>query len=206
MPSADISHAEESTFLFYLRLDVIFFPLCAQSNLKKEVNFTPSQSNQTRLQDLTAKAAKAKSVVVTEYSGTTVKEQVLLRAAIKKAGGEMVVAKNTLLDLAIGKGKLRDALHGMNAAVFSYEDPVMPVKALFEFHKKSEKLKIKQGYMDDKVLSAEEVVALSKLPSKTELIAKLLMILKSPGTGLVNVLNAGPRNLVYALNAIKDKK
>jgi large subunit ribosomal protein L10 len=170
------------------------------------VNTTPSQYNKTRLEDLTVKAGKAKSVVVAEYSGTTVKEQVQLRAAIKKAGGELVVAKNTLLDIAVGKGKLSDALHGMNAMVFSYEDAVAPVKALFEFHKKSEKLTIKQGYMDDKVLSKEEVVALSKLPSKNELIAKLLMILKSPGTGLVNVLNAGPRNLVYALNAVKEKK
>jgi len=170
------------------------------------VKSTPSQFNQTRLKDLAEKAAKAKSVVVAEYSGTTVKEQVQLRSAIKKAGGELVVAKNTLLDLAVGKGKLRDALHGMNAMVFSYEDPEMPVKALFEFQKKNDKLTIKQGYMDEKVLSSEEVIALSKLPSKNELIAKLMMILKSPGTGLVNVLNAGPRNLVYALNAVKEKK
>ncbi len=169
------------------------------------MNFTPSQYNQNRLKDLQEKVSKAKSVVVTEYSGTTVKEQVQLRAAIKKAGGELVVAKNTLFDIAVGKGKLSDALHGMNAVVLSYEDPVAPVKALFEFHKKSEKLTIKQGYMDEKVLSNEEVVALSKLPSKDELIAKLMMILKSPGTGLVNVLNAGPRNLVYALNAVANK-
>ncbi len=175
-------------------------------NNKKEVNFTPSQYNQKRLGELQEKFSKAKSVVVADYSGTSVKQQVTLRAAIKKAGGEMIVAKNTLLDITVGKGKLADSFHGMNAAVFSYEDPVAPVKALFEFHKKNEKLTIKQGYMDDRVLSAEEVVALSKLPSKNELIAKLLMILKSPGTGLVNVLNAGPRNLVYALNAVANKK
>lgn len=134
------------------------------------------------------------------------KEQVQLRSAIKKAGGELVVAKNTLIDLAIGKGKLSEALRGMNAVLFSYEDPVTPLKALFEFQKKNEKLTIKQGYMDERVLSDQEVLALSKLPSKNELIAKLMMILKSPGTGLVNVLNAGPRNLVYALNAVKAKK
>jgi large subunit ribosomal protein L10 len=155
---------------------------------------------------LSEKAAKAKSVVVADYTGTTVKDQVVLRAAIKKAGGELVVAKNTLIDLAVGKGKLAESLHGMNAAIFAYEDPVSPVKALFEFQKKTEKLNIKQGYMDDRVLSADEVQALSKLPSKQELLAKLLMILNSPATGLVNVLNAGPRNLVYALNAVAEKK
>lgn len=118
----------------------------------------------------------------------------------------MVVAKNTLIDLAVGKGKLSDSLHGMNAVFFSYDDPIAPVKALFEFQKKNEKLVIKQGFMDDKVLTQEEVVSLSKLPSKTELIAKLLMVLNAPGTGLVNVLNAGPRNLVYALNAVASKE
>jgi large subunit ribosomal protein L10 len=134
-----------------------------------------------------------------------VSEQVKLRASVKEAGGEIVVAKNTLIDLAVGKGKLAESLHGMNAAIVSYEDPVAPLKAVFEFHKKNDKLVIKQGYMDEKVLSTQEVEALSKLPSKTELIAKLLMVLKSPGQGLVNVLNAGPRNLVYALNAVANK-
>ena len=118
----------------------------------------------------------------------------------------MTVAKNTLIDLAVGKGKLSDSLHGMNAAFFSYTDPVAPVKVLFEFQKKNDKLVIKQGYMDDKVLTEAEVVSLSKLPSKAELIAKLLMVLNAPGTGLVNVLNAGPRNLVYALNAVAKKE
>jgi len=170
------------------------------------VNSTPSQFNQKRLKELSEKVAKAQSVVVADYTGTTVKQQVQLRSAIKKAGGEMIVAKNTLFDLAIGKGKLSAALHGMNAIVLGYTDPIAPLKALFEFHKKNEKLDIKQGYMDEKVLSVEEVAALSQLPSKNELIAKLLMILKSPGNGFANVLNAGPRNLVYALNAIKEKK
>jgi len=172
----------------------------------KEVNTTPSQKNQSQLDMLTQKVAQAKSIVVADYSGTSVKDQVTLRSAIKKAGGEVIVAKNTLIDLAIGKGKLIDSLQGMNAAVFSYADPVAPVKALFEFQKKNEKLTIKQGFMDDRVLSQDEVVSLSKLPSKNELIAKLLMILNSPATSLVNVLQAGPRNLVYALNAVAEKK
>jgi len=169
------------------------------------VNSTPSQKNQKTLEDLQKKVAKAKSIVIAEYVRTTVKDQVTLRAAIREAGGEVIVSKNTLLDIAIGKGKVSDSLNGMNAAVFAYEDPVAPIKALFAFHKKSEKLIIKQGYMDDMVLSQDEVKALSALPSKNELIAKLLMILNAPGTGLVRVLQAGPRNLVYALNAVANK-
>jgi large subunit ribosomal protein L10 len=165
----------------------------------------PSQQNQSKLEIVSEKNAKAKSVVIVQYAGTSVAEQVELRSAVKKAGGEVLVTKNTLIDLAVGKGKLTDSLHGMNAVVFSYEDPVMPLKALFEFNKKNEKLVIKQGFMDDKVMSPEEVEQLSKLPSKTELLAKLLMILKSPGTNLVRTLNAVPQKLVYAVDAIAKK-
>lgn len=167
---------------------------------------TPNAKNQAVVASLSEKATKAQSIVITDFSGTSVNQQVELRAKIKEVGGEMVVAKNTLIDLAVGKGKLSSSLQGMNAAIFSYADPVAPVKVLFEFQKKNEKLTIKQGYMDDRVLSEDEVVALSKLPSKQELMAKLLLVLNSPATGLVNVLQAGPRNLVYALNAIAKKQ
>lgn len=174
-------------------------------SIGKGVDFTPNLKNQATLKTLQEKVSKAKSIVIADFSGTTVNQQVKLRADVKKAGGEIIVAKNTLIDIAVGKGKLTESLQGMNAAIFGYEDPVSPVKALFEFHKKTEKLTIKQGFMDDRVLSTEDVVQLSKLPSKQELLAKLLMILKSPGTGLVNVLNANQRNLVYALDAISKK-
>jgi len=170
------------------------------------VSVTPNAKNQATIAQLNDKVAQAKSIVITDFSGTSVNQQVDLRAKLKAAGGELIVAKNTLIDLAVGKGKLTASLHGMNAAVFSYADPVAPVKVLFEFHKKNEKLTIKQGYMDDRVLSENEVEALSKLPSKTELLAQLLWVLNSPATGLVNVLNAGPRNLVYALSAISKKE
>lgn len=177
-----------------------------EERLGNGVRITPNAKNQTSVASLTEKATKAQSIVITDFSGTSVNQQVELRSKIREAGGEMVVAKNTLIDLAVGKGKLSDSLHGMNAAIFSYADPVGPVKVLFEFQKKNEKLTIKKGYMDDRVLSEDEVVALSKLPSKNELIAKLLMVLNSPATGMVNVLNAGTRNLVYALNAIAKKE
>jgi len=170
------------------------------------VRSTPNTKNQTQFASLSEKAKKAQSIVITDFSGTSVNQQVELRAKIREAGGEMIVAKNTLIDLAVGKGKLSESLHGMNAAIFSYTDPVAPVKVLFEFQKKNEKLTIKKGFMDDRVLSEDEVVSLSKLPSKSELIGRLLMVLNSPATGLVNVLNAGTRNLVYALNAIAEKK
>lgn len=166
----------------------------------------PSKRNLDQVKILQDKFAQAKSAVVVDYQGTSVKDQVDLRGALSQAGGEMYVTKNTLIDLAAGKGKLTDSLQGMNAVVFSYQDAIAALKELFKFHKDTEKLTIKQGIMEDKVLSAEEVEALSKLPSKQELMATLIMRLKGPSFGLVNVLKAGSRDLVYALRAIRDKK
>ncbi|MCB9801393.1 MAG: 50S ribosomal protein L10 [Pseudomonadales bacterium] len=165
----------------------------------------PSQKNLQQVEMLKAKLDKAQSVAIVDYSGTSVNDQVKLRTSISEAGGEMLVAKNRLINVAVGEGKLSESLDGMNAIVFSYEDAVSALKKLFDFHKEEEKLTIKQGIMDDKVLSPAEVEALSKLPGREELISMLLNRLQSPATGLVNVLKAGQRDLVYALKAIAEK-
>lgn len=165
----------------------------------------PSQKNINQVEAIKTKLGNAKSVVVFDYSGTSASEQVELRSRVKEAGGEVIVTKNRLVDVAVGRGKLADSLDGMNAFLFSYEDAVGAVKKLFDFHKDTDKLTIKQGVMDDKILSASEVEALSKLPSRDELLTKMVMVLKSPGTGLVNVLKAGQRDLVGVLRAISQK-
>ncbi|MFZ5376601.1 MAG: 50S ribosomal protein L10 [Patescibacteria group bacterium] len=165
----------------------------------------PSQQNQAQVKVLQDKVAAAKSAVIVDYSGTTVADQVELRNMLREAGGEMYVAKNTLVNVAFGKKELAESLEGMNAVIFSNEDAVSALKKLFEFHKDKEKLVIKQGVMEDKVLSPGEVEALSKLPSKNELVVMLIQRIQGPAYGLVNVLKASQRDLVYALKAIVDK-
>lgn len=166
----------------------------------------PNKQNQSQVELLKQKVAQSQSVTIVDYSGTTVNDQVKLRGQLREAGAEMLVAKNTLIDIAVGKGKLSESLSGMNAIVFSYQDAVSGIKKLFDFRKETEKLEIKQGILDDKVLSVAEVEQLSKLPTKNELIATLISRIQGPSYGLVNVLQAGPRNLVYALKAIADKQ
>ena len=166
----------------------------------------PNQKNIQQVEIIKEKLSRTKSVAVVDFSGTTVNDQVKLRQDLAEAGGEMFVTKNTLIDIAVGKGKLTESLEGMNALVFSYEDAVAALKKLFDFHKDSDKLTIKQGLMDDKVLSPAERETLSKLPGKTELIGMLMNRLQGPAYGLVNVLTASQRNLVYALKAIADGK
>jgi large subunit ribosomal protein L10 len=165
----------------------------------------PSKQNLEQIAVLQEKVKRAKTLTVIDYSGTSANDQVALRRSIKVAGGELLVTKNTLLDIAVGKGKLSDALEGMNAFVFAYEDEVAPIKALFAFQKETEKLTIKKGVMADVVLSAEDLERLSKLPSKSQLVATLISRIQGPAYGLVNVLKAGQRDLVNVLHAIATK-
>lgn len=165
----------------------------------------PSQKNQAQLEVVKTKLSQSKSAVIVDYSGTSVSDQTNLRAALKEAGGEMLVTKNTLIDLAIGRGKLSESLAGMNALILSYDDEVAAIKAVFKFHQDHDKLKMKQGYLDQKILSAEQVEALSQMPGKEEQMAILISRLQGPSRGLVNVLQAGTRDLLYALKAIASK-
>jgi large subunit ribosomal protein L10 len=170
----------------------------------------PSQQNKNQVELIKDKLSKAKSVVIVDYSGTNANDQIKLRAMIKSAQGEMFVTKNSLINLAVAEKELEQSLVGMNALIISYEDAVAALKKLFEFKDEAEKLEIKQGLMmaDGKIqiLSPDEVEQLSKLPGKDELMVMMIQRLQGPAYGLVNVLNAGPRNLVYALQAIADKK
>jgi large subunit ribosomal protein L10 len=168
----------------------------------------PNKHNQSEVAELQESLKKAKTVAIVDFAGTTVNDQVKLRSALRKAGGGLRVTKNTLMNIVFNKPELKESLHGMSGAVFSFEDEVGAIKALFQFKKESEKLTIKQGYMvtEDKVLSLEELETLSKLPGKQELISMLISRLNGPAYGLVNVFKAGQRNLVYALKAIADKK
>ena len=167
----------------------------------------PNQKNQTNLNILKDKLAQAKSSAVIDYQGVSVNEINSLRRQLKAAGGEIFVTKNTLINLAYDKNEdINAGLTGMNAVILSFDDEVGAIKVIFDFQKETEKLTIKNGTLNGEVISADQVVALSKLPGKTELIAQLLYVLNAPGTGLANVLKAGTRDLVYALQAIADKK
>ena len=165
----------------------------------------PSKKNLEQVTLIKEKLAQAKSVAVVDYQGTTAKEQVQLRATLKKAGGELFVTKNTLIKIAVANKDLDDALEGMNALVFSFNDEVGAIKEIFKFFKDSEKIEIKKGLMDGKVLSFDELEALSEQPSKDQLIATLIARLKGPSAGLVNVLRANLRDLMNVLKAISEK-
>src|SRR3990172_2496314 len=108
--------------------------------------------------------AKSKSVAIVDYRGLKVSQATALRQAIKKAGGQYIVAKNTLFKIASGLKDLK--LDGISGFVFSTTDEISAIKAVADFAKKNQLPTFKMGLLGDRVLSAIEVQELSAIPDK----------------------------------------
>ena len=156
-----------------------------------------------------AKLDKAQVAIVTEYKGLSVEEITNLRRALQKDGGDYMVTKNTLAKIAV-KGTdfevLTETFKGPIALAFGFEDQVSPAKAVAKFIKDTKKGVILGAALDGKLLSADETEALAKLPSKEELIAKILGSINSPASGIANSVNAVMAQLTRAMAAVRDQK
>ena len=153
--------------------------------------------------------SRSKLLVLTDYLGFSVKEMTQLRRQLRAENSEVKVIKNTLVERAVkesGLGELEGHLKGPTAVILGYQDTVGPLKVLVKFLKDAEKGTIRIGVLDKKVFSQGDLTAISKLPSREVLLAKVVGSLQSPIVGLVNVLQGPIRKLVYALDAIKAKK
>lgn len=170
---------------------------------------TRSQKELT-LSQLTDHVAKSKSVVFADFRGLTVKDATEFRRSCKKENVGVLVAKKTLMRLAFHKAGLEEVdpvkLQGSLVMVMGFDDEVAPAKLAAEFAKTHEAMKIVAGVMERKMIDASAVIALSKLPSKQQLIASVVGSIKAPLSGLVNVLAGNLRGLVNVLNAVKDQK
>lgn len=170
----------------------------------------PNQKNIHQLAEITKNLADSKAVIITEYAGLSVSEQTQLRAEASKTGGAFLVTKNNLMRLALNdKSKdlaqgLDSFLQGPTAILFS-PDAVSAAKIVAKFAEDHDKLKIKSGIMDDKIITISEITALSKLPSREQLLASLLAQLQAPAQALVRQLSAPIQNFVYGLEAIRAK-
>lgn len=153
--------------------------------------------------------SSSKGAVLVDYCGLTVAEDTELRSKMREAGVKYMVAKNTFIRIAAKEADIEglDAYLEHNTAVaFSAEDPVAPAKILNDFSKDHKALEIKAGILDGKVIALDEVKALAELPSREELLAKLVGSMQAPISGLVNVLQGTIRNFVYTLEAVRQKK
>lgn len=172
-----------------------------------------SQSTLSLKQQVVAEIKDAiensKSISIVEYRGLNVTQVSELRKKYREAGVNYKVYKNTMVNLALkelGYEGYEQYLTGPNGFVFSNEDMVQGPKISVDFAKENEKFVIKAGIIDGEVIDAEGVKALAKLPTREVLIAQVLGGLNAPISGFANVLQGTIRSVVYALNAVKEKK
>lgn len=159
--------------------------------------------------EMREKFSKSKVLIIVDFKGLDVAALSVLRKKLRDVGVECKVAKNTLLARAVEQtpvSPIRDEFKGPSAVVLSYEDVVAPAKVLIEFAKDNQKLEIKKGVMGGKLLSLDDIKALSDLPSREVLIARLLSVMIGVPTSFVRVLNGVPQSLLNVLQAIKEQK
>ncbi len=140
---------------------------------------------------LAGKLQSAKAGVLVKYEGITVAEDTALRSALRKAGVEYTVMKNTLTGRACdiaGYGDMKQYLSGMTAIAVSQDDPIAPAKIMKEFADKINSFEIKAGFVDGGVIDCAGVEALAATPSKEVLIAKMMGSLMSSLYGFARVL------------------
>jgi len=157
---------------------------------------------------LAERLKNSKAIVFSDYKGLMVKDMMALRKELNKEGADLKVAKKTLINLAFKKAGIEfdtRKMEGQLAVATSENDEVVAAKIIAAVSKNNENLKILGGFLGDKEVSADEVKALAKLPSKEELLAKLVGTINAPVSGFVNVLAGNIRGFVQVLKAISEK-
>jgi len=158
--------------------------------------------------EVSAEIAKAHGIVVAEYRGLEVGSMTELRAKARKSGVYLRVLKNTLARRAVAGTpfeKLAEQMVGPLVYGIS-SDPVATAKVLNEFARTNEKLVIKAGAMPNAVITAMEVKALASMPSREQLIARLLGTMQAPVAQFVRTLNEVPSRFVRTLAAVRDQR
>lgn len=159
--------------------------------------------------EIAAKLSAAPAVFVSEYRGMTVSDLAVLRSALRDAGAEQKVYKNTLARLAAreaGLDVLEDLLVGPTSITFAGDDTVGAAKALHTASRSNPLLVVKGGALGTAALSADDIKALADLPSREELLAKFAGALQAPLVKTAGLLQALPRNFAYGLSALVDQQ
>lgn len=169
----------------------------------------PSAKNVEMLQQVSEELHASQGVFIIDYTGLSVKETQQMRRDLRAAQAQMKVFKNNIVRRALKEADMPEIdsmLEGSCAFVFFGEDPVGPAKVIKEVAKTVETVQFKGGISDGAVLSQEQVVAIADLPSKEEMIAKLLGSFMSPLQGLVQVCTGPARGAITALSRIEEQK
>jgi len=150
------------------------------------------------------------NVVVATYTKMTVSQDFELRKALRGAGAKYQVVKNTLAERAAKGTKVEGALKdlaGVTSIAYTTGDPVAMAKALTKYAKDMPEFTFKVGVVEGRVITIKEIEALAKMPSKDELMSRLLFLINAPAQRLVTVMNAVGRNLAVVVDqGVQQKK
>ncbi len=166
------------------------------------------EAKASMIADVSAQLAKAQAVIVAEYRGLDVSSMTELRRKARQSGVYLRVLKNTLVRRAIVGTpfeKLSDQMVGPLIYGVS-QDPVAVAKVLQDFAKANERLVIRAGALPNSIIDANAIKALAALPSREELLAKLLGTMQAPTVKFVQTLNEVPTSFVRALAAVRDQR
>ncbi len=168
------------------------------------------KEKQQDVEKLHVELSQVSTVILSTFKGITVEQDTKLRRAVESTGGRYRVVKNTLAERA-GAGTpaegLLKGLSGTNSIAYTASDPVTLAKVLTKIAKDVPAFQFRAGVVEGRVISIEEIQQLAQLPSKDELISKIMFLLKAPAQRLATVLAAVPKNLAVVTNeAIKQNK
>ena len=164
----------------------------------------PTDEKALVIEELADQLSRAKLAILTDYRGLSVTGLQSLRATLRPLNAEFRIAKNTLTRIAAEKAGidgLLPMLDGPLALVLAYDDIVAPSKAISDFARTSRILTIKGGVLDNQIINPSSIEDLATLPSREELLGKLLGLLNSPAQRTVTLLSAPSRSLVQVINA-----
>src|SRR5712672_2002166 len=165
---------------------------------------------QADLDKLKGELAKVSTVILTTFQGITVQDDTKLRRSVQAAGGNYKVVKNTIAERAANgtpAEKLLTNLKGTNSIAYTNTDPVALAKALTKIAKDVPAFQFRSGIVEGRVISIAEIQQLANLPSKEELISKIMFMLNAPAQRVATALAALPRNLaVVTSEAVKAGK
>jgi large subunit ribosomal protein L10 len=165
---------------------------------------------QEDLDKLKVELAKVSTVILTTFQGITVEDDTKLRRAVQAAGGTYQVVKNTLAERA-GSGTpaegLLKNLKGTNSIAYTNTDPVALAKALTKLAKDVPAFQFRAGLVQGRVINIAEIQQLASLPSKEELLSKIMFLLNAPAQRIAVALNALSRNMAVVVSeAVKAEK
>ena len=169
-----------------------------------------NQRNTASVEALRALLGDAKTFFLVDYQGLSADQIGALRTKVRDAGGRMLVAKNTLVNVVLkeqGAADLGTKLTGPTALILIGDDPVAPAKAITDFAKDhpNDLPTAKGGFLQGAVIEADAIAKVAKLPAREQLLSEFLGVLQAPLQQAVGVLGAAPQNLVSVLTNYSEK-